>query len=259
MRRRSLLCLAALALGAAGPAEKPPLAAVPISRMETPWWKARHEAKLMELRRGKVDLVFLGDSITENWEKSGPPEWQDFQPIWTRFYGDRNAVNLGFKGDATSHLLWRLQHGELDGIAPKVAVLLIGANNLGRAHWPTAENLRGIDAVIGEVRKRLPATRILLLSVLPSGRSAWASQTTSEMNRALMAKYANHAVANVTFQDVTSVFLRDGAFDRTQFYDTLLTPPEPPLHPTAQAQARLAVAIEPTLAALLGDRVHSAR
>ena len=73
--------------------------------MELPWWKARYEAKQAELRQ-RVDLVWLGDSITQDFERGGPQDWQDFAPTWQRFYGDRHAVNLGFKGDATAHLLW---------------------------------------------------------------------------------------------------------------------------------------------------------
>src|ERR1700729_1969109 len=127
------------------------LAATPIARTDLPWWRQRHEAKLHELAQAKPELIFLGDSITEDWEHSGPPEWQDFAPEWRRFYGDRNAVNLGFKGDTTASLLWRIRNGEVDGIAPKVAVILIGANNLGRLHWSAEDTVLGIDAIIAEL------------------------------------------------------------------------------------------------------------
>lgn len=247
MRRRAL-ALAALLLAAAGP----PPAATPISRMNLPWWRARHEAKLAELHRGPVDLVFLGDSITQDYERAGPPPWQDFRPVWQRFYGTRHAVNLGFKGDATAHLLWRIEHGELDGIAPRAAVILIGANNLGRLHWSAADTTAGIAAVVSETQRRLPHTGIVLLGILPSLRSAWASATTAEVNAALAARYGAGRVAGVTYLDLTPLFVRDGAVDPTQFLDPKLTPPEPPLHPTAEAQARMAAAIEPVLRRLLG-------
>jgi len=258
LRRRGLLLVGALPLLAAAPARaKTPLAAVPIDRLGLPWWRERHREKLAEIKRGRVDLVFLGDSITQNWEKTGPPAWQDFRPAWLRFYGDRAAVNLGFSGDATSHLLWRIEHGEIDGIAPKVAVILIGANNLGRLHWPTADDVLGIEAVVAETRRRLPRAKILLLGILPSERSDWATQTTLDVNRALAARYGNGAVAGVTFLDVGGVFMRGGVLDRSMFYDPLLHPPEPPLHPTAEAQAHMAAAMEPTLARLMGDRNHA--
>ncbi len=248
-----------LALLAATPsqAERPPLSTIPISLMQVPWWRDRHEAKLAEARKGPVDLVFLGDSITQFYEKSGPPAWQDFVPVWQHFYGDRHALNLGFSGDATSHLLWRMEHGEVDNISPKVAIILIGANGLGRLHWNTEQNVRGIEAVVAETRRKLPHAKILLLGVLPSERSAYATETTRAINRALAAEYGRDAVPGVTFVDASAVFQHDGVTDRSMFLDPLLTPPGPPLHPTAQGQARLAAFIEPTLASLLGDRDHT--
>ena len=252
---RRALFAAPLLLTAAAPA-KTPLAAVPISRLDTPWWRARHLEKLAELRRGRIDLVFLGDSITQDWERSGPP-WGDFRPGWQRYYGDRHAINLGFSGDATSHLLWRLRNGEIDGIAPRLAVILIGANNLGRVHWPVEDNVQGIETVVDETLRRLPQTQVLLLGVLPSERSDWASQSTLAINRTLAARFGSRAVPRVHYLDIGGVLLRQGAIDRTMFFDPQLSPPEPPLHPSVQGQERLAAAMEPTVAALLGDRDHS--
>lgn len=246
LARRALL--AAPFILAAG---KAPLAATPIARLDTRWWRERHQQKLADIRARKFDLVFLGDSITQNWEKSGPPAWQDFQPVWQRLYGTRNALNLGFSGDATSHLLWRIMNGEVEGLSPKAAVILIGANNLGRLRWPPGETIEGIGAVVAETRRRLPRTRILLLGVLPSIRNAWASEATATINAGLASRYGGDAVPMVTYRDVGQVFMRGTNVDPAQFYDPLLTPPEAPLHPTAQAQERMARLIEPTLAALL--------
>lgn len=262
---RRMLCLLLAGAALAGPAatggaqaephQRPVLAAVPIARTDLAWWRQRHLAKLEELRQKHPSLIFLGDSITQNWEKHGPPAWQDFAPVWQRYYGDRNAVNLGFIGDTTASLLWRIDNGEVAGIAPKVAVVLIGANNLGRVHWSADETLAGIDAILAELRKRLPQTKVLLLGILPSERSDWATETTRAVNKRLAAKYGA-AGGPVTFLDVGHVFAPAERLDRTLFYDPLLTPPEPPLHPTADGQARLAAAIEPTLAGLLGDKPH---
>jgi lysophospholipase L1-like esterase len=246
--RRLLLC-AALLLGAAAP-----LAATPIARLDLPWWAARHAAKLAELRRGPVDLVLLGDSITEDYERAGPDALHDFRPVWDRYYAGRHAVNLGFSGDATSHLLWRIEHGELDGISPRAAVILIGANNLGRLHWSAADTVAGIAAVVAETRRRLPHTGILLLGVLPSGRGAWVARTTQEINAALAARYPDHAVAGVVFRDLSAVFLRNGRLDESLYLDPQLTPPSPALHPSPEGQARIAAAIEPVLSGMLGER-----
>jgi lysophospholipase L1-like esterase len=257
MRRMFLLGLAACAIafvsGHAPAAPRAPLAAEPISRMDLPWWRARHEAVLQRLKSGgPVDLVWLGDSITQNWEKHGPPDWKDFAPAWEHFYGDRHAINLGFVGDTTASVLWRLDNGEVAGITPKAVVLLIGANNLGRVHWGTEDTLAGIDAIIADLRRRLPGAKILLLGILPSDRTDWATETTVAVNRALAKQYAH--VDGVTYMDVTPLFMHDGKLDRGMFYDPKETPPDPPLHPTAQAQAKIAETIEPTLAAMLGDK-----
>jgi lysophospholipase L1-like esterase len=260
--RRSALLRAALLGLLALPLLAPPyagagtiLAATPISRADLPWWRARHEAKLREIARVKPDLIFLGDSIMQNWEKSGPPDWRDFRPAWERFYGDRNAVNLGFTGDTTASLLWRIRNGEVDRIAPKAAVILIGANNFGRVHWSAEHTAAGIDAIIEELHRRLPATRILLLAVLPSDRSPWVTEMTAKLNNLLAAKYQGSA--SVTYLDLTAMFMRKGVLNRDLFYDSKLTPPEPLLHPSAQGLAMMSKAMEPLLATMLNDRPHS--
>ncbi|HEY3847605.1 MAG TPA: GDSL-type esterase/lipase family protein [Acetobacteraceae bacterium] len=230
------------------------LAAMPISRMDLSWWRARFDAKQAELRDRHPALVFYGDSITQDWEHSGPPAWMDFTPVWQRFYSDRNAVNLGFIGDTTASLLWRIDNGEATGIAPKVAVILIGANNLGHLHWSADDTVLGIDTIVSELRHRLPTTRLLLLGILPSERSDWATETTLAVNRRLAQEYPHGG--SVTFLDVGHVFMRGEKLDRDLFLDPRKTPPEQSLHPTAQGQALMAAAMEPTLASLLGDRAH---
>ena len=258
-RRLALLGPTLLAAAAADRPPREAVSATPISRMETGWWRERHTAKLAEARSRRIDLVWLGDSITQDWEQAGPEDWRNFAPAWQRFYADRNALNLGFKGDTTSHVLWRIQNGELDGLHPKVTIILIGANNMGRVHWNALQSVAGIEAVVDEAHSHMPGTKIILLSVLPSVRSKYVDRTTEAINHDLAAHYGQDAVPGVSYVDVTPLFMRDGQVDRTQFLDDHLTPPDPPLHPTAQAQARIAEAIEPLVAAAMGDRprVHS--
>ncbi len=244
------ILLAAALLGAA---PLPP-AARPVSRADLPWWSARLAAKAQALRSGPVDLVWYGDSITQDWEQAGPEPWRDFAPVWQRFYGDRHALNLGFKGDATSHLLWRIEHGEADGIAPRAAVILIGANNFGHLHWSAADTLLGIDAIVAALHARLPRTHLVLLGVLPSIRNAYVDASTATVNAALPTRYAGDPL--LTFVDAGSAVAPSGRPDPAAFLDGHLTPPDPPLHPTAQAQARIAALIEPAVAAAMGDRLH---
>ena len=244
--------LAAPAVLAAPKADSSRQASVPLSRMDLPWWRERFAEKAAEMRRGPVELVFYGDSITQNFERAGPEPWRDFRPVWDKYYGNRHALNLGFKGDTTAHLLWRIENGEAAGLHPKAAVVLIGANNFGRVHWPAGPTEMGIAKIVAELRARLPGTHILLLGVLPSIRSAWVDSNTVELNRALAWRYRDGREA--TFIDVSALFMTGGRVDADKFIDPLLTPPDPPLHPTAQTQGRIAQAIEPTLREWLGGK-----
>ena len=108
---------------AAGAETAPPTAG-PIGRLDDLNWKARREAKLLEASSRPVRLALLGDSITANYELKGPEPLRDHSGVWQRYYADRYPLNLGFSGDGTRHLLWRIMHGEIDSIAPRVAVIL---------------------------------------------------------------------------------------------------------------------------------------
>jgi len=129
------------------------------------WWMERHERTVARIRQGHVDLLFIGDSITQGWEEDG-------RPVWNAFYQHRHAANLGYNGDQTDNVLWRLQNGELDGITPKLAVVMIGTNNATRREDPPEETAAGIQAILTTLRTRLPDTKILLLAVFPRGFSA---------------------------------------------------------------------------------------
>nr|WP_241664485.1 platelet-activating factor acetylhydrolase IB subunit [Ningiella ruwaisensis] len=130
------------------------------------WWLDRHKQKLQEVkdREQDIDLVFLGDSITHNWESKGKAFWQDF-------YKHRKALNLGFGGDRTEHLLWRLQNGAVDGISPKLVVLMIGTNNTGHRQDAAAETALGVKTILHELKTRLPDSKILLLAIFPRAES----------------------------------------------------------------------------------------
>ncbi len=246
MRRRGFLLAAPFLLTAAGrdiPATRP------LSRMDLPWWRARHQAMQERLRQGPADMLLIGDSITQDLERRGPLPQQDFSAVWNRFYAPRHAVNLGFKGDTTASVIWRLRNGELAGVAPKLAQILIGANNFGRVRWNAADTLAGIEAILAELRHRLPRTKLLVLSVLPSRRSAWVDVQTAMLNRMLMARFPR--ADDVRFVDVSAAFLRNGVLDETAFYDGALTPPEPLLHPSASGWMRLVEMVEPTISTLM--------
>ncbi len=130
-----------------------------------------HESFLERVRKDKektekIDLLFLGDSITQGWhgknkEGKGPRE------VWDRYYGPRHAANFGIGGDRTQHVLWRLDNGEIDGIHPRVVVLMIGTNNAGSNS--ADEIADGITAIVKKLRHDLPEAKVLLLAVFPRG------------------------------------------------------------------------------------------
>jgi lysophospholipase L1-like esterase len=105
-------------------------------------------------------VVFLGDSLTRKWDLS----------IWDQHFAGLNAMNAGVNGDRTEHLLWRIEHGNLSGQKPELIVLLIGTNDIGRNRPPSAI-AEGVRKILIELRSQLPASRVLLLGVLPRSES----------------------------------------------------------------------------------------
>jgi lysophospholipase L1-like esterase len=191
--------------------------------------------------------VLYGDSIFQNFELTGPEPWRNFHPLWERYFVPRQAIDLGFKGDATSHLLWRVMHGEASGITPRVAMVLIGANNFGRLAWSAEDTERGILAVLEALRARLPRTRLLLLGILPSGRGPVVAAKTAAVNASLLRRFGNDGEGPIVFLDLSPVFLKGGRLDESLFLDPLLTPPEPPLHPNVKGATWMMEALAPTL------------
>ncbi len=212
----------------------------------------RHLQKLARVRQGNCDLLFIGDSITQSYEKIGHDPNTMFYPTWEFFYGMRQAINLGFARDETEHVLWRLDHGEVDGIQPKVAVLLIGTNNtLNHRDWTTGQTLAGIEAIVADLHRRLPRTKLLIIGILPSDLGPDKTAKDQEINEGLKHDFAGSRFATVL--DISPTFYKDGKLDTTLFFDTRSTPPHGALHPDTRGQAMMAAAIEPVLSKLLGD------
>ncbi len=222
----------------------------PVDRLKEAWWAQRHNAVLAQVKANpNAGLLLLGDSITQNYEKTKTPD-ENFQPTWQRFYAPRAALNAGFSGDRTEHVLWRLEHGEIDGLKPRAVVLLIGTNNTA-AGQSAADVELGIDAVVARLREKLPQASIVLLGILPSEISEKKSAADREINRYLARRYA--VDPQVAFLDIGPVFFKDGKLDASVFYDPRLPRPGKPLHPDTVGQRLMAEAIEPTLVRLLQD------
>ncbi|MCD0245268.1 acetylhydrolase [Xanthomonas melonis] len=247
----ALMCGGLLLACSTAGAQTPPPSIVPTDRLQEPWWVQRHAQVLEQVKQHpNTRLLLIGDSITQNYEKAKLPD-EDFQSTWQTFYGSRGALNLGFSGDGTENLLWRLANGEVDGLQPKVALVLIGTNNTGHLDQSAEQTQLGIDAVVAALEQKLPRTHILLLSVLPSEISVEKSRRDAQVNQGLAVRYGDNP--RVTYLDVSSVFQRGGALRTELFYDPRLRPAAGALHPDTQGQRMLAEAIEPTLARLLGE------
>lgn len=245
--------LAGLSFGQTPPASAANPAVVPIDGSAMQWWADRHRAVLEAVHaHPDTELLLIGDSITHNYDKANPPD-EDFQPTWKQFYEPRKALNLGFSGDTTGHVLWRLANGEVDGLHPKAAIVLIGTNNAG---WgQTAEQIEaGIDAVVASLEQKLPHTRILLLGILPTGISGAKTAVDRAVNRYLARCYGENP--RVTYLDIGSIFYKDGALNAALYYDPRLPQRGRPLHPDTNGQRMMAEAIEPTLAKLMGDALR---
>lgn len=187
------------------------------------WWLPRHEQKKADTQRMVAEgrspqLVFIGDSITQGWEKEGAAVWQTY-------YARHNALGLGFGGDRTENVLWRLQHGAVDGIDPKVAVLMVGTNNTGlRGDFP-ANTVAGTRRNLDELQRRLPRTRILLVAIFP--RDATPDSPLRRTNDAINAQLPKLADGNkVVFLDVNRAFLGEGGTLSKEIMPDLLHPNE---------------------------------
>jgi lysophospholipase L1-like esterase len=113
---------------------------------------------------GECDIAFIGDSITHAWENSG-------RNVWKKFYGSRKCLNFGHSGDRTQHVLWRFENGQLDGIKPRAVVLMIGTNNSNKDDNTESDILEGVQAVVKQIRARLPETKVILLGIFPRGKT----------------------------------------------------------------------------------------
>ena len=201
------------------------------------WWGKRHEEKLAEKKaRGQIDLLMIGDSITHGWEVAGKETWE-------KYYASRKALNLGFSGDRTEQVLWRLQHDEVEGISPQLAIIMIGTNNAGHRQEKSADTAAGVKAILDELHTRLPKTKCLVLAIFPRGEKP--DDTLRQLNAAtnkIVATYADDE--RVFFLDINERFLdQDGTLPASIMPDRL--------HPNEKGYAIWAEAMEPTVEKLL--------
>ncbi|MEN6384534.1 MAG: platelet-activating factor acetylhydrolase IB subunit [Phycisphaerales bacterium] len=225
-------------------------AVTPVERTTSDWWMPRHQGVLEREKQGNVDILMIGDSITHGWDGVG-------KPVWDQYYAKRNAVNMGFSGDRTEHVLWRLEHGEVNNINPKLAVLMIGTNNSGGNDYTSEQIADGVKAIVCELRTRLPNTKVLILSIFPrsdsSNQPAKDSQSVAlnpqwKKNNAankLIKKIADNKT--IYYLDINKKFLnKKGELSRDVMPDFL--------HPNEKGYQIWAKAMEPMIVKLTGEK-----
>ncbi|HEX6994705.1 MAG TPA: GDSL-type esterase/lipase family protein [Gammaproteobacteria bacterium] len=168
-----------------------------------PFFQARHQANLEVARQGDIELLFMGDSITDFWRNEDGPFAG--KPVFDEYFGRWKVANFGIAGDTTQGVLYRLQNGEGEGFSPRAVMLMIGTNNTGRN--TAAEIAEGIGAVVLQLQKSFPEARILLLGVFPRGSADDpVRETIAEINERI-AKL--HDGDRVRYLDIGAGFLDD--------------------------------------------------
>jgi lysophospholipase L1-like esterase len=189
----------------------------------------------------KAEVIFIGDSITQGWEGEG-------KDVWAKFYAPRNAVNLGIGGDRTQHVLWRLDNGNIKGLKPKAAVLMIGTNNSNGEDNTPGQIVEGVTAIVRKLREKLPDTKILLHAIFPRSENYSAQRGKLAMINQVLRRLADDQ--NVLWVDFSHRFLdEDGTIPRSLMPDYL--------HLSPAAYGIWADSIEPLLSSILEGKATS--
>ena len=219
---------------------------------------ARHAEKVAAVQSGEYDLALIGDSITHTIGELGG-KYEPLRAVWERHYAPRRAINLGHNGYRTENLLWNLQKGELDfARSPKVAMILVGTNNLDDRHFSKVhraeEIVAGTRAIVDLIKQRHPSTKILVLRIFPRGGDGEAGAGDNIFHASAEALETCRRAGEMTAQladgkqvfwlDVNAVFLRSDGSINTDLMPDLL-------HPNAAGAEAWAQAVGPTLDKLL--------
>jgi lysophospholipase L1-like esterase len=201
-----------------------------------------HQQLLAKAKAGGVDVYFVGDSITRRW---GALDYPDFLEHWKKTFHGWNAGNFGWGADRTENILWRLENGELDDVAPKVIVILAGTNNVGKEpgdESKVADVTRGLSAIVAACRKKAPATTIVLTAIFPRNDNPAVMPTIDRIN-ANLAKLADGS--SIRFLDVNAKL----ADAKGILFEGIMVDG---LHPSLKGYAVWAQGLKPVLTELLG-------
>ncbi len=207
--------------------------------------KIAHAQLLEKAKRGRIDVYFLGDSIVRRW---GALDYPELLANWRQNFYGWNAANFGWGGDRTENILWRLENGELDGLNPKVIVLLAGTNNVGSQQPPddaaTAGIARGVKAIVNLCQRKAPAATIVLMAIFPRNDNMAVMPAIDRINQQLAA-FADGT--RVRFLDIN-----DRLSDSTGTLVAGVMNDRDKLHPTLMGYQIWADALKPLFRDLLG-------
>lgn len=208
-----------------------------------------HEQLVAKAKQGRIDLYFVGDSITRRWGTSDA-QYRDFLANWNANFHGWNAGNFGWGADRIEHILWRLENGELEGVNPKVIVVLAGTNNLGREpadDAKIADITAGLQAIVASCRQKAPAATILLTAIFPRNDSPHAMPAIRRINEDLARLADGKTVRFLNVNDRLAG--ADGALFPGMTVDQL--------HPSVKGYQVWADGLKPLLTALLGAPTKS--
>lgn len=220
-------------------------AVVPVARTGADWENRHAAQKALTSSGEKFQLALVGDSITHGWGGRPQPgaQWAGGAPeLYDSLFGPYQPVNLGISGDRTQHVLWRLDDGVLDGVNPKVCMVMIGTNNMGSNS--EAEIAEGVVAVVMKLREKAPKTKVLLSSILPRETEVGEVRKKVDRTNGLLAKY--EWPTWVTYVDCGPGFLEaDGRMKAGLMPDQL--------HPNKAGYEVWGAAIRPVLTKMMGN------
>lgn len=177
----------------------------PAARAEPASWPEIAKEQALVMKQKPARFIFIGDSITEGWDED----------VWKTRIASAGAHNFGIGGDAPQHVLWRIEHGLLEGASPEAFVLMIGINNFWR-EFTAADTARGIETIVDRIHQRHPESRILLLGLLPvyeakSPIRAWIGEINTRLKQ-------RHGTGKTEFLDLSADFLEPDGSQRRQLY-----------------------------------------
>ncbi len=204
-----------------------------------------HTQLLEKAKQGRIDVYFEGDSITRRW---GANDYPEFLVNWNQNFFGWNAANFAWGADTTQNILWRLNDGELDGVHPKIIVLLAGTNNIGNDVIPgrkkskVEDTTKGIEAIIRIMRAKAPEATIIVMGIFPRNDITGVIPTINEINRNLSRLADGKKIRYLNINDKLAD--SDG-----RLFDGMTTDK---LHPSIKAYQIWADALKPVFHELLG-------